>query len=391
MLKADYENKVAHVVGIDAFNISSGGGLTHLCEFISAIKNDDYRVKEIILWGSSKVLAKVPDRKFLQKIYVPALDKGLHIRLLWHVFMFKAIAEKAKCDVVFAPGGTDLSGFNPSVTMSRNMLPFEKDEADRYRSFFMRVKFFLLRKSWKISYKRTNGLIFLTKYAGKIISRKKNIYLPSGTKIVPHGVDARFFNSDTHLTRKDFTFNSPCRLIYVSIVDPYKHHWNVVHAVGSLRASGIPVVLDLVGPPGESLDRLKSAIHLVDPTNEFVNYLGSVPHESLQNYYKSADIGVFASTCENMPNILLEMMASGLPVASSHFGPMPEILGEDGTYFNPLDIDSISSSIAALYISPEKRSLQRDSNIRKARELSWERCADSTLDFLVETHINFKQ
>ena len=204
MLKADYENKVAHVVGIDAFNISSGGGLTHLCEFISAIKNDDYRVKEIILWGSSKVLAKVPDRKFLQKIYVPALDKGLHIRLLWHVFMFKAIAEKAKCDVVFAPGGTDLSGFNPSVTMSRNMLPFEKDEADRYRSFFMRVKFFLLRKSWKISYKRTNGLIFLTKYAGKIISRKKNIYLPSGTKIVPHGVDARFFNSDTHFSLANF-------------------------------------------------------------------------------------------------------------------------------------------------------------------------------------------
>ena len=36
-----------------------------------------------------------------------------------------------------------------------------------------------------------------------------------------------------------------------------------------------------------------------------------------KNYYHDADAFLFASSCENMPNILLEAMISGLPIISS--------------------------------------------------------------------------
>ena len=91
---------------------------------------------------------------------------------------------------------------------------------------------------------------------------------------------------------------------------------------------------------------------------------------------------VFASTCENMPNILLEGMASGLPVASSNYGPMPEILGESGLFFDPLDINSICSCIKILFGSGRLRQVLSKSSVLRAQNYSWPETADKTLEFL---------
>ena len=60
-----------------------------------------------------------------------------------------------------------------------------------------------------------------------------------------------------------------------------------------------------------------------------------IPYHELHSEYKDADLGVFASSCENLPIILIEKMASGLPIACSNKGPMPEVLGSAGVYFDP--------------------------------------------------------
>ena len=52
-----------------------------------------------------------------------------------------------------------------------------------------------------------------------------------------------------------------------------------------------------------------------------------------------ANLFVFASSCENMPNTLVEAMAIGLPIACSDRGPMPEVLRDGGVYFDPEDCD----------------------------------------------------
>jgi glycosyltransferase involved in cell wall biosynthesis len=46
-----------------------------------------------------------------------------------------------------------------------------------------------------------------------------------------------------------------------------------------------------------------------------------------------------------MPNILLEAMAAGLPIACSNRGPMPEVLGTAGLYFNPENPAEIACAI----------------------------------------------
>ena len=49
-----------------------------------------------------------------------------------------------------------------------------------------------------------------------------------------------------------------------------------------------------------------------------------------------------------MPNILLEGMESGLPIACSNRNPMPEALGDAGVYFDPEIVDDIARALREL-------------------------------------------
>ena len=83
-----------------------------------------------------------------------------------------------------------------------------------------------------------------------------------------------------------------------------------------------------------------------------------------------------------MPNILLEGMASGLPMACSHRGPMPEMLGEAGVYFDPESPDEIAAALRPLIADPDLRTRCAEGAYAKAQTYSWERCAQETFAFL---------
>jgi glycosyltransferase involved in cell wall biosynthesis len=377
------------ILGIDAFNLSSGGGITHLVELLRAAKPRAQGFERVVLWASKKTLDKIDDREWLHKVHEPMLDKGLLWRIFWHRFLSKNRAVSSRCNVLFLPGGTVANGFVPSVTMSRNMLPFEGRELKRYGWSFKTAKLMLLRFSQTQSFLRANGLVFLTNYARKVVGRTVKL-TDNGTVTIPHGIHNRFFIEPRVECLADFTIDNPCRILYVSIISPYKHQWHVVEAVARLRAEGVPVLLELIGPPAEGMKRMQTTINRVDPTGEFVFYRGSVPYEELQLHYAKADIGLFASSCENMPNILLEGMAAGLPMACSNMGPMPEILGDAGVYFNPLDSGQIVDALRVLINSPQRRLACAQSAFDRAKCFSWDRCAKDTLEFLAQVASNDK-
>ncbi len=175
----------------------------------------------------------------------------------------------------------------------------------------------------------------------------------------------------------------PFRILYVSIVDVYKHQWNVAQAVACLRKEGLPVVLELVGPAYRpALRRLETARRRLDPTEAFIRYRGPADHEQLPEVYRQAELCVFASTCENLPNILLESMASGVPIACSKYGVMPEVLGDGGVYFDPENPEDIAQAIGGLIASPELRAEKARMAFERAQQYSWRRCADETFAFL---------
>ncbi len=83
---------------------------------------------------------------------------------------------------------------------------------------------------------------------------------------------------------------------------------------------------------------------------------------------------VFASSCENMPNTLVEAIAAGLPLACSRRGPMHEILGDTGLYFDPESHLSIAEAIRRLIDDP----LLRDESASRARRPSQQSCPENS-------------
>ena len=119
-----------------------------------------------------------------------------------------------------------------------------------------------------------------------------------------------------------------------------------------------------------------------DPKRNWVTYSGEVPFTQLHLKYAQADLGVFASSCENQPIILLETMAAGLPIACSNLGPMPEVLGRVGTYFNPEQPADIARALRELVESPSIRADLAKASYERSQEFTWERCANGTFSFL---------
>ena len=144
-------------------------------------------------------------------------------------------------------------------------------------------------------------------------------------------------------------------------------------------------MLDLVGPAyPPALTRLRKTLERIDPEGEFVRYSGEVPYGELPSRYAQADLCLFASSCENMPNILLEGMASGLPIACSKRGPMPEVLGDAGVYFDPESPGDIARALRDLIDSPELRDRSARASSERAQVYSWRRCARETFGFMAE-------
>jgi glycosyltransferase involved in cell wall biosynthesis len=370
------------ILGIDASNIRQGGGVTHLVELLRAINPSKYGFDRVIVWGRSGTLSKIEEREWLAKVNDPLLERGLLYRVFWQRFRLKVLATQAGCNLLFVPGGSDASQFQPMVTMSQNLLPFEWQELRRFGWSLMTFKLVLLRMTQSQTFLKAAGVIFLTEYAKNRVLEIVGD-LPGESIAISHGINTRFFMPPrSQLQFEEFDSQQPCRVLYVSIIDVYKHQWHVAQAVAKLRAEGMPIILDLIGPPASGIKRLEDTLKEIDAEGVFINYHGAVPYEKLHELYISADISVFASSCETFGQILTEAMSAGLPLACSNRSAMPELLGDSGVYFDPEQPDEIADAIRQLVHSAELRTKLAQSAYQKAQLYSWDRCARETFEFL---------
>ena len=379
-------------IGIDATNLGQGGGITHLKEILFQINKLPCKyIEKIIVFSSKKVLDQLPDSDLISKLTFPLLNKSLFHRVIFQVLFFDKEINK-RCDILFSITGDYLGRFKPLVGMSRNMLLYERSIWKEIEQPKERIRFWLNYHKQKRSFSNSTGIIFISKYARDFVSKQLDFSAKEIT-IIHHGVSNQFKGYVKPQNPINFySIQNPYCLLYVSTVHVYKHQWNVVKAIGMLREKGYPVKLDLVGgvifePAGR---KLQMTIQRIDPNHEFIYYHGNVPYEEIDNFYKSSDGIIFASTCENMPNILIESMASGIPIACSNKQPMPEFLKENGFYFDSKRVDSIVETLITFINSPIKRKINALNALNESSGYSWEDTSIKTFKFLKEIYKAYK-
>ena len=372
-------------IGIDATNIGGGGGITHLKEilfYLNDIISDD-KPLTLIVFGSENVLKELPESNHVEKITFSWLNKKIYHRIIFQVFYFDKEIKK-RCDILFSITGDYTGSFRPIISMSQNMLLYERKiwkEIKQPREIF---RFWLIYQKQKRSFRNAAGIIFISIYACEEVLKQFNLEEKAKT-IIHHGISPRFQGPvKKQLLVSEFSFENPFRFLYVSTVHVYKHQWNLVQSVANLRTKGYPISLDLVGgiiykPAGR---RLTETIQNFDPEGNFIHYHGHVPYNGIEKFYKDANGIVYASTCENMPNILIESMASGVPIACSNKQPMPEFLKENGYYFDAKNICSIENALEQLLLNPERREQMAKNNLKEVKKFSWKKTTEQTFNFI---------
>jgi glycosyltransferase involved in cell wall biosynthesis len=376
-------------LAIDASNLRQGGGQTHLAKLLSAASPHEHNIRSVVVWGDSTTLDLLPQHTWLDKRLVSHRVNALPVRYQWQACVLRRALERTHCDLLFAPGGNVPSRFRPCVTMCQNMLPFSPSEGRRYGLTYQGFRVLLLRHLQARAFRRSDGVIFLNRYAKDAVLR----YIGScqgQVAVIPHGAAPE---PDSPRPAKSPTNPHPgaLKVVYVSIVDVYKHQWHVVDAVARARsATSVPLQLDLVGPAyPPALRRLRRALARFDGDGKWARYVGPVPANDIAQHYARADIGVFASSCENMPIILLEMMSAGLPIVCSDRGPMPDVLRDAGIYCDPESPDSIARALCRLVADSQLRAAMSVRAQVGAQRYTWDQCARDTFGFLRQVRDGF--
>lgn len=361
---------------INALSARLGGGQTYLINLLEHLPvREDI---EILVYAPESL--KLPQHAKIRRCSTRWPTTNPIARALWEKYALPGILREDSVNVLFCPGGT-INTRPPrgckTVTMFRNMIPFDMRVRKSLPPGTQRVRNWLLERIMLKSMASADLTIFISDYARQIIEQR--IKLKQAVTI-PHGINPAFKTYDKQISRLPVAPEGKY-ILYVSRFDVYKHHYEVVEAYASLPEDlRQQYKLVLAGECGNAeADRV---IALINRTGlqERICILGAIPYRDLPALYRHADLVLFASSCENCPNILLEALGAGRPVLSSSVMPMPEFGGAGAGYFSPFDPGDIARKITGVLSDPKLSREMAEAAAIRSREFDWAASASETWD-----------
>ncbi len=173
---------------------------------------------------------------------------------------------------------------------------------------------------------------------------------------VYNGIDLEHFP-----TPAQGTTNPMPRIISVGRLVAFKGFEHLIDACAELARRGFDFVCDIIGD-GPLRDRLGAKIDMLNLSSRF-NLLGSLPQRAVLEKIQAADIFALASVIDAQgasdvfPTVILEAMASALPVVSSRLAGIPELVmhGQTGILVSPSDTTALTQALEQLLRDAELR------------------------------------
>jgi glycosyltransferase involved in cell wall biosynthesis len=183
------------------------------------------------------------------------------------------------------------------------------------------------------------------------------IGLPGGKLVViPNGIDPRRFENLPARNQARLLHGLPEEALIIGAIGrprPVKGYTFLLQAFERLAQEHPASLLLFVGdgPDKMSLMRQAAGYNL----NDRVYFLPD--QEDIPALLPALDILAVPSLFEGMPNVALEAMAAGLPVAATRVGGVPEVVldGETGLLVPPADAPTLAGALARLAQEPELR------------------------------------
>jgi glycosyltransferase involved in cell wall biosynthesis len=224
-------------------------------------------------------------------------------------------------------------------------------------------------------------LHFIWHKASAVIANSKGLYdlahafdASIEIPIIPNGVDGTRYTNEARAW-------SPPRLFSVGRIVYQKGLDLGLRALAQLKDLDWLWSIAGDGPQMETLKSLADDLGIA----ERVTFLGWQSREQLAMDYHQANLFLFPSRHEGMPNAMLEAMSSGLPVVATKIAGNEELVieGETGFLIPSENVDALRDALRKILTDPSLREkMGVASRQRVEQEYSWENVARQYSEFL---------
>jgi glycosyltransferase involved in cell wall biosynthesis len=179
------------------------------------------------------------------------------------------------------------------------------------------------------------------------------------------------------------SYNLPPKFIlFIGGIYPQKNFAGLVKAF-HLLANDIPHQLVVAG---QARWKFSDDLQLIQERGleKRIQLLGWVDPEHIPALYNLADCFVYPSLYEGFGLCLVEAMASGCPVVAAATGALPEIAQDAALLVDPQNSQQIKAAILEVVSDSRVRQGLIQKGITRAKDFTWERCAEKTLNLFYE-------
>jgi glycosyltransferase involved in cell wall biosynthesis len=155
-------------------------------------------------------------------------------------------------------------------------------------------------------------------------------------------------------------------ILYVGNFKPHKNVGRLLAAFAQLEYSGLRLLLTGAGTP-----QLRATVAMLR-VEERVHFLGRVTDSFLAELYRGALLLVQPSLTEGFGLPPVEAMACGTPVAVSRAASLPEVVGNAGMFFDPLDISDMRRAIEHAIGDTDLRRKMIAAGLTQASRFRWD-------------------
>ena len=184
--------------------------------------------------------------------------------------------------------------------------------------------------------------------------------------IVPNIIDiARFSNLAPHRASRR-------HLLVPRNLEPIYDNETAIRAFSIVHRSYPDATLTIAGsgPLAEPLSAMAQNLGLADS----VIFAGRLDRDAMAKAYRAADIAINPSLVDNMPNSVLEAMASGVPVVSTNVGGVPFIVKDEHSALlvPPKSPEEMAKAILRLINDSALSDKLLDNGLADVKKFTWQ-------------------
>lgn len=296
-------------------------------------------------------------------------------RLAWEQTGLPVLAEQVGADVLHAPFYTmPVRANRPTVVTVHDLTVFTDPD------LLPPVKSTFLRSAIRTAVRRATRIVVPSK-----ATRHELVELLSADAeqidVAYHGVDHDLFHRPDPRDRDRMSSRLGLHgKHYIAFLGPFEPRKNVPNLIrGWAKAVADredPPALVLAGSRGYD-DAVDAAVSEV-PAHLRLVRPGFLRYVDLPAYLGGAVVVAFPSHGEGFGLPVLEAMACGAPVLTTHRTSLPEVGGEAVGYTEP-DADSIARALSELLDQPERRQALAEAGYQRSQEFTWQISAETHL------------